>query len=210
MTGTRIILVRHGESHANAGRFIGGLRSCTGLTDYGRLQVERLRDRLLAAPEFVATALWSSSYPRAIETARILSAAVGSLPVEVDAGWGEHDPGPDCDGMLYEDFVKRWGQPNWDGDPYDVTYPGGETKADFFERIKDSLRRTVEANEGGTVVVACHGGVVDVAMRIALHAPVNGKFELHTTNASMTEVVHVAGPKWRLVRYNDSSHLTGA
>ncbi|MGA1362326.1 MAG: histidine phosphatase family protein [Ilumatobacteraceae bacterium] len=210
MSGTRIILVRHGESHANAGRFIGGLRSCTGLTDHGRLQVERLRDRLLAAPEFVATALWSSSYPRAIETARILSQAVGSLPVEVDARWGEHDPGPDCDGMKYDDFVKRWGQPNWDGDPYDVTYPGGETKADFFTRIKDALRRTVEANEGGTVVVACHGGVVDVAMRIALHAPVNGKFELHTTNASMTEVVHVAGPKWRLVRYNDSSHLTGA
>ncbi|MFM8794635.1 MAG: histidine phosphatase family protein, partial [Acidimicrobiales bacterium] len=152
MTGTRIILVRHGESHANAGRFIGGLRSCTGLTDYGRLQVERLRDRLLAAPEFVATALWSSSYPRAIETARILSAAVGSLPVEVDAGWGEHDPGPDCDGMLYEDFVKRWGQPNWDGDPYDVTYPGGETKADFFKKTEDVSEAIQRINTEADVI----------------------------------------------------------
>lgn len=207
MTGTRIILVRHGESHANAGRFIGGLRSCTGLTDTGRWQVERLRDRLLATPEFAATALWSSSYPRAIETARIIAPAIGSLPITVDAGWGEHDPGPDCDGMHYEEFVKRFGQPNWDGDPYDVTYPGGETKAAFFDRVRDAMRRTVAANEGGTVVVACHGGVVDVAVRLALHAPVNGKFELYTTNASITEVVHVDGTKWRLVRYNDSSHL---
>ena len=43
--------------------------------------------------------------------------------------------------------------------------------------------------------------------RSALHAPINGKFELHTANASLTEVVHVKGPKWRLVRYNDSAHL---
>mgnify|MGYP006270220793 CR=1 FL=1 len=209
MTNTRIILVRHGESHANADRFIGGLRSCTGLTDLGRQQSALLRDRLLASREIVPTAIYSSSYPRALETARIISPALGSLPIIVDPGWGEHDPGPDCDGMHFDDFVERFGMPDWDGDPYDVTYPGGETKAEFSARIKDTLRRTVKDNAGGTVVVACHGGVVDVMLRIALHAPVNGKFELHTANTSLTEVVHVKGSKWRLVRYNDSSHLTG-
>lgn len=207
MTDTRLILVRHGESHGNAQKFIAGLRTCTGLTDHGRWQAERLRDRLLDSNEVIPTALYSSSYPRALETARIIAPALGSLPVTVDTGWGEHDPGPDCDGLTYTDFVERFGQPNWDGDPFDVTYPGGETKADFHDRIMDTLRRTVTDNAGGTVVVACHGGVVDVMMRIALHAPINGKFELHTTNASLTEVVHVKGPKWRLVRYNDSAHL---
>ena len=122
--------------------------------------------------------------------------------------WGEHDPGPDGDGLTYTEFVERFGQPNWDGDPFDVTYPGGETKAAFYDRILDTLRRTVTDNAGGTVVVVCHGGVIDVMMRIALHAPINGKFELHTANASLTEVVHVKGSKWRLVRYNDSSHLS--
>jgi probable phosphoglycerate mutase len=161
----------------------------------------------LTTCEFTATALYSSAYPRAIETARILSPALGSLPVVVEAGWGEHDPGPDCDGMKYDEFVRRFGQPDWDGDPYDVTYPGGETKADFYARVVETLRRTVRDNETETVVVSCHGGVIDVMMRIALHAPINGKFELHTQNASVTEIVHVAGPKWRLVRYNDAYHV---
>jgi hypothetical protein len=35
-----------------------------------------------------------------------------------------------------------------------------------------------------------------------------GKFELHTLNTSLTEIVHVEGSKWRLVRYNDAAHLT--
>lgn len=208
MSNTRIILVRHGESHANAGRFIGGLRSCTGLTDLGREQAAALRQRLLHSGELVPTAIYSSSYPRALETAQIIAPALGSLPVTVDAGWGEHDPGPDCDGMHFDRFVELFGMPDWDGDPYDVTYPGGETKAAFSERIRDTLRRTIEDNLGGTVVVVCHGGVVDVMLRIALHAPVNGKFELHTANTSLTEVVHVKGSKWRLVRYNDASHLS--
>jgi hypothetical protein len=34
-----------------------------------------------------------------------------------------------------------------------------------------------------------------------------GKFELHTLNTSLTELVHVEGSKWRLVRYNDAAHL---
>ena len=135
MTDTRLILVRHGESHGNAQKFIAGLRTCTGLTDHGRWQAERLRDRLLDSNEVIPTALYSSSYPRALETARIIAPALGSLPVTVDAQWGEHDPGPDCDGLTYTEFVERFGQPNWDGDPFDVTYPGGETKAAFYDRV---------------------------------------------------------------------------
>ena len=209
MSGTRLILERQGESRASVDRRIGGSRSCTGLTDLGRRQVEALRDRLSPGGEVAATALVSSNFPRAVETARILAPALGSLPILIDAGWGEHDPGPDCDGMLYADFVARHGEPDWDGDPSAVTYPGGETVAQFHDRVVATLRDTVRANVGGEVVVACHGGVIDRVLREVLHGPASGKFELHTQNASMTEVVHVGGSKWRLVRYNDASHLIG-
>jgi hypothetical protein len=46
-------------------------------------------------------------------------------------------------------------------------------------------------------------------MRNTLHMHQTGKFELHTQNTSLTELLHVQGSKWRLVRYNDSSHLNG-
>ena len=209
MSSTRLVLVRHGESRATIERFVGGPRSCTGLSDHGRLQVEALRNRLSAGHDVEATALFASNFPRALETANIIAPSVGSLPVSVDSGWGEHDPGPDCDGMTYDEFIERYGVPRWDGDPHDVVYPGGETISQFHDRVMEALRRTVRQHEGGTVVIACHAGVIDAVMRNTLHMHQTGKFELHTQNTSLTELLHVQGSKWRLLRYNDSAHLHG-
>jgi probable phosphoglycerate mutase len=209
VSSTRLVLVRHGESRATVERFVGGPRSCTGLTDHGRLQAEALRNRLSAGHDVEASALFASNFPRALETANIIAPAIGSLSVSVDSGWGEHDPGPDCDGMTYDEFIERFGVPRWDGDPHDVVYPGGETISQFHDRVMEALRRTVRQHEGGTIVVACHAGVIDAVMRNTLHMHQTGKFELHTQNTSLTELLHVQGSKWRLVRYNDSSHLNG-
>lgn len=209
MSSTRLVLVRHGESRATIERFVGGPRSCTGLTDHGRLQAEALRNRLSAGHDVEATALFASNFPRALETANIIAPSIGSLPVSVDSGWGEHDPGPDCDGMTYDEFIERFGVPRWDGDPHEVVYPGGETISQFHDRVMEALRRTVRQHEGGTVVIACHAGVIDAVMRNTLHMHQTGKFELHTQNTSLTELLHVQGSKWRLLRYNDSAHLHG-
>ncbi|CAB4667207.1 unannotated protein [freshwater metagenome] len=209
MSSTRLVLVRHGESRATVERFVGGPRSCTGLTDHGRLQAEALRNRLSAGHDVEATALFASNFPRALETANIIAPSIGALSVSVDSGWGEHDPGPDCDGMTYDEFIERFGVPRWDGDPHDVVYPGGETISQFHDRVMEALRRTVRQHEGGTIVIACHAGVIDAVMRNTLHMHQTGKFELHTQNTSLTELLHVQGSKWRLVRYNDSSHLNG-
>ena len=208
MTSTRLVLIRHGESRATVERFLGGHRSCTGLSEFGRRQAESLRDRLVTGRDVQATALYSSNFSRAIETAQIIAPALGSLAVTIDAGWGEHDPGPDCDGMKYVDFVALHGQPRWDGDPHDVTFPGGETVHEFHVRVIDAVRRTVRAHEGGTVVISCHGGVIDAVMRHTLHMHQTGKFELQTVNTSLTELMHVEGSKWRLIRYNDAAHLS--
>ncbi len=209
MSSTRLVLVRHGESRATIERFVGGPRSCTGLSDHGRRQAEALRNRLSAGHDVEATALFASNFPRALETANIIAPSVGSLPVSVDSGWGEHDPGPDCDGMTYDEFIERFGMPRWDGDPHDVVYPGGETIAQFHDRVMETLRRTVRKHEGGTIVIACHAGVIDAVMRHTLHMHQTGKFELHTQNTSLTELLHMQGSKWRLVRYNDAAHLNG-
>ena len=64
------------------------------------------------------------------------------------------------------------------------------------------------AHRGGFVVVCTHGGVVDVAMRHAVGLPVRGRFELLTTNTSLTGAVRTAGAEpWRIGRYNDAAHL---
>ena len=205
---TRLVLVRHGESRATVERFLGGPRSCTGLTEFGRMQAAALRDRLMSGHDVSATALYASNFPRAIETANIMAPAIGSLAITVDSGWGEHDPGPDCDGMPYTEFVERFGTPKWD-DLHAKVFPGGETVGQFQDRVVETLRRTVRNNEGGTVIVSCHGGVIDAVLRHTLHMHPVGKFELSTTNTSLTELLHVQGTKWKLLRYNDAAHLSG-
>jgi probable phosphoglycerate mutase len=196
--------VRHGESVVTVRRVIGGPRTCSGLSDLGRRQAEALRRRLAETGDLTPDVVISSAYPRALETAQILAD-----PVDVDADFGEHDPGPVCDGLTFEEFVGRFGRPDWESDPYAVTFPEGESIAAFHHRVGAALHRTLDRHEGRTVMVVCHGGVIDAIVRTALRAPATGVFELHTLNTSLTELVRVRPGRWRLERYNDSAHLVG-
>ena len=150
-----------------------------------------------------------SKYPRAIETAQLLAPALGGVEVQIDERWGEHDPGPECDGLTFEEFIELHGMPDWETDPHAITFPGGETIAELHHRVGQAVRDTVAEHLGRTVVVCCHGGVVNAVLRMALRAPATGDFELFTTNASLTELLLVRPGRWRLVRYNDAAHLAG-
>lgn len=206
---TRIVLVRHGESKVTVDRIVGGPRSCTGLSDLGRLQAERLRDRWISHPEFEPDVVVSSRYPRAKETAELVMPAFGTVRVDEVPEFGEHDPGPECDGLTYREFTRRFGSPDWENDPYGVTFPGGETIAEFQTRVGRALRTLIDEVGTGTALVVCHGGVIDTVLRQALRTAGTGLFEIHTKNTSITELEVVRLGRWKVVRYNDAAHLAG-
>jgi probable phosphoglycerate mutase len=208
LAGTRLILIRHGESNVTVNRVIGGHRTCSGLSELGRRQAERLRRRLAETDELVPDVLIASNFARAIETAETIAPAFGEMPVRIEAGFGEHDPGPEIDGMTFEGYVERFGTPDWN-DPHVEVFPGGETIAAFHARVGATLASTIESHPGATVVVACHGGVIDATFRHLLRMPITGAFQLHTLNTSLTEFVAVSTGEWRLQRYNDVAHLHG-
>lgn len=218
-TRTTITLIRHGESEVTVDRIIGGKRTCRGLSPLGRAQAEQLRDRFRREGVGDVDALIASDFARAIETAEIIRPAFGEAgaphPVDRWADLGEHDPGPDIDGMSFEAYVERFGAPDWAGDPDTEIFPGGETLRMFHERVERGIT-TLRAEYGGRhVAVVCHGGVVDAAFRILLGLPRNGAFELHTLNTSLTtfsgpaDESDPATSRWRLGRYNDAAHLEG-
>ena len=62
---------------------------------------------------------------------------------------------------------------------------------------------------GSTVVVVCHGGVIDALFRQLLRVNSTGGFELQAANTSITEFLAVRPDLWRLVRYNDAAHVEG-
>jgi len=209
---TRLLLVRHGESMVTVDRIVGGAASCTGLSPLGRAQAERLRDRLAAGHEPPVSRLYSSTMPRAMETATILNEAL-DLTIVSDHDLEEHRPG-EADGVPWAEVEDRFGPYEGEKYPHRRLAPGAETPAEFHHRVGVALHRLVEDNLGATVLVACHGGVIDVAFRAALGLPLRPAYDLWTTNTSITELsathpVGVHPDRWRLVRYNDAAHLAG-
>ncbi len=71
------------------------------------------------------------------------------------------------------------------------------------------MASTLEMHRGKSIVVACHGGVVDATFRHLLRTASTGSFELHTLNTSLTEFSAANSGEWRLKRYNDAAHLHG-
>ena len=211
---TRLVLVRHGESQVTVDRVIGGYRTCSGLSALGREQSGRLRDRLSSTGELDGGVLIASNFARALETARIFGPAMGTAePIEI-FGFGEHDPGPDFDGVTFAAYVEQFGSPNFAGDPHFDVFPGGETVAAFHLRVGAALAQVLDEQAGQLIVVSCHGGVVDAIFRQLLRTAPTGIFDLWTTNTSITEFVlssdsAARDQRWRLVRYNDAAHLAG-
>ena len=111
-THARVVLVRHGEPVAATLGLVGGPRGDTGLTEAGRAQVRCLEERLSTSREFgEIAALYSSTLPRAIETAELLAPAFGGIEVQQRHELREHDPG-ELDAMTWADRAGSRSRPS--------------------------------------------------------------------------------------------------
>jgi 2,3-bisphosphoglycerate-dependent phosphoglycerate mutase len=211
---TRLVLVRHGEAVCNVSGVCGGRTGCTGLTQRGIEQVEKLRDRLALTGELAGTdALYASVLPRAIQTAEILAPAlVGdkapALSIISECGLCELHPG-EADALTWSEFAERFGRLDWDENPDQVIAPGGESWTGFVNRAADMVAEIADRHRGQLVVVACHAGVIEASLLGLL--PVTGgrqgtRLQLRTQHASMTSWELDDG-RWRLLGYNDAAHL---
>lgn len=211
---SRLVFVRHGESQVFVDRIVGGLIACNGLSDLGRRQASALRERLSVTRELdPVDLLVASTMPRARETAEIIAPSLGEVTVVEDEAFCERHPG-EADGMAYEDAIAKYGYDDFEDDPSVALSPGGETWIEFHERVTAAVRRVAAEHADRTVVIACHAGVIDAAIRGLLDLPMVGGFELFTQNTALSELVFVPArgrraERWRLVRYNDAAHLAG-
>jgi len=209
---THLYLVRHGQAVSNVEPILGGMRGDKGLTPLGVRQAERLRDRLKASGEIRAEVLIASSLPRARQTAQIVAPALG-LPIVFDDEVQELRVGDEADGLTLDEYKRRFGWVDIEAEPNRLVYPGGESWVVFTDRVRRALTRIVSEHTGKTVVVVCHGGIIDVSFLHFFGMPLDRlpPARFYTRNTSITHWEHVAihaGPmRWRLVRYNDDTHL---
>jgi broad specificity phosphatase PhoE len=166
--GPTIVLVRHGATEWSvAGKHTG--RTDVPLTDDGRRDADRLRERLAGRPFALVL---SSPLARARETAE--RAGLGDR-AQIDDDLREFDYG-EYEGRTTPEIREE--RPGWsvwrDG------APGGERPDDVGERADRVIGRVLEA--GGDVAVFAHGHLLRVlgARWIELPAAYGGSMALST------------------------------
>jgi broad specificity phosphatase PhoE len=156
---TRILLVRHGESEWNAsGRWQGWADSA--LSDLGRQQA-----REASASVGSVDAIVASDLERALQTALIISEAVGIGPVMTESGLRERDVG-EWTGLTRDEIETRWpgALEQWRRGELPAP-PSGERNEDIILRFEAALRRVAAECAGGEVLAVSHGGVMRLLER---------------------------------------------
>ncbi|MFF9063516.1 histidine phosphatase family protein [Streptomyces sp. NPDC014882] len=205
---TRVLLVRHAQSHASVKKLIAGSGTCPGLTEQGREQAARLSARLAAEPPR-PHALLTSPVPRARETAEILASGLEFGAPVVEAEARELDFGA-ADGLSVDEYRRAYGAFDMTARPDRPFAPGGETWNRFRARAGRVVGDLVSRHRGGTVLVVCHAGLIVAVMSALLDVVPPVLFTDSTPAAtSINEFVH-DGSRWRLLRFDDARHLDTA
>ena len=146
----------------------------------GHRPTEALAANLGSDPPF--DAIYSSHLPRAVETAAAVSERL-DLEVVADERLAEFD----VDTSLATSFDDRPDLFIWHPDHAAVD---GETLAQFASRVAEFHEEIVIRHLGQRVVVVCHAGTIDVAIRWSLgigpRVPLQHEFD--AKNASITEI----------------------
>lgn len=209
----RLVLIRHGQSASNAGGWLSGQESCGGLTDLGVRQAEAVRDRLAADPSMHPDRVLVSTMRRAVHTAEVAAEPHG-MAVEQYADLMERTSG-EAEGLSIPEYIEKYGKAPWT-DWENPLSPGGESGADFSARVTVALDRVVSESFGSTTWVVCHGGVI---MATAVSRWPGGTLDGRTSmaniplaspqNSSINEWIVDRDGNWKMVRFNDYTHLVG-
>ncbi len=195
----RVVLMRHGQSIANANEIFQGAGS-SPLTTKGRVQA-RLAGTRLAGQRFAIVE--SSTLERAIDTAR----EAGHQPVPRPI-WKEGDIGQ-WEGIDAREVETRYAEElerlNHDFDlRMGVT---GETPRHVAERGATALEDIVaRLDDGESALVVSHGGLIGALLWHLLELPTGRRRLGLLTNTAFTELFfHDYGLS--LGCYNDAAHL---
>jgi probable phosphoglycerate mutase len=202
---TRVIVVRHGQTHWNVAAIIQG-QGDSELTDEGVAQAEAIGERLAREP---CDVLISSDLGRAHETAKRIAARNGKTIV-LDSRLRERCFGVG-EGMGYDEVDRAY--PGAfarvrDVDP-DFVIPGGESRRQFHERVRAAFDAIARDNPGKTVIVVTHGGVLATFYRHVHGIDLGVAHPIAIANASYNVLRHDDG-QWAVETWSDSGHLDGA
>ena len=201
---TDFIFIRHGETDWNRQqRFQGQID--VPLNHLGHEQARRLADALAGEPVDVMV---SSDLLRTRETAAPLEQTWGRqsalLPTLREQSFGVLE-GLDVPSITSQ-HPQLWSQ--WLRHDADYALPEGESTSRFHARVLAAVRALAHENEGKTLAVITHGGVLDMLWRTVHGMSLHGARVCDIPNTGINRL------RWRggtldIVRWADAAHLDG-
>ena len=203
-----LYLVRHAEPVSDIDEF-GQLvpeSEAGGLSERGREQALRLAERM--AQHIQPDALYSSPLSRALETARAVAEKTG-LTIQLDSGLEElriNFPESATSQLVHAGWLLTRRAVNT------PAFPGGESWTDLCRRASTAVETIVCGHPNQTVVVICHGGVIETIFFHFLGIPLerNLRAFIRIDHAAIFHwrwflIEGMSG--WELVTANDTQHL---
>jgi len=209
-----LFLARHGQSFVNLDDWDGGYTD-TGLTPLGHQQAERLSRWL--ADNVRVDVLYTSTMARSQETAAYIAQATGVAARPDDRlrefgncyADGTAVP-PEAMPIQYAEF---WGTER----PHMRISTRGESWILFRARVGGFLDEVLDEYGDGepdtTVVVVCHGGVIDAAFDHIFNVGIQRRVEIMSHNTSLVHWEYCPESSreiWRLHAHGLAHHLIDA
>ncbi len=200
----RLILVRHGETEANAAEITEG-HLPGKLSARGREQARRVAKRLSTIPIVL---ILVSDLARTRETAEPIITAHPKTEVRYEPRLRERSFG-EFEGSPYGAVWKRAEQAS--PDKLLFRPEGGESVYDFRERVKTYLSELIEAEKGKTVLLVTHGGVVAQALITLMRIPEEefneNYYKYHPDNTAVTAIDISDDGLHKVLHINSTEHL---
>jgi probable phosphoglycerate mutase len=206
MNTTRFCLVRHGETDWNAERRLQG-HTDIDLNPRGIAQAAQMA-KAIKAIDLQFDVLYTSDLQRAAKTANAIETLFNTKAI-VDRDLRERHLGvlqgvstaeaPQFDAELWKSHLSR---------DINEELRGGESIAQFAQRIHQALEKIRLQHLGKTVLLVSHGGSLDMMYRLASKQALDAEKAVSVPNASLNWISH-DGQSWRVDNWADTSHLDG-
>ena len=175
-----LALIRHGETDWNRERRVMGWGPIS-INAEGRAQVERLAERLSAAP---IRAIYTSPLPRTADSAALLAKPLGLTPIP-DERWIETKI-TGWEGKLWSELAGHPIRAAYYMEPTETRLPDGEIFAEVQQRTVAAVEELRQRHSSECVAVVSHADPIRAVLSHYLGQPLSASRHIRIDHATLS------------------------
>ncbi|PIQ77035.1 isoleucine--tRNA ligase [Candidatus Peregrinibacteria bacterium CG11_big_fil_rev_8_21_14_0_20_46_8] len=179
--GNTFYAIRHGEAEQNKRAIVNSDPAKEyHLTEAGKKQAQKAAEKLKKSG---VDLLITSNFPRAIETAEIISKELG-IEYVIESRLREHAVGPAMEGMDHQNYIRSYADVQ---ERYYKKFEGGESFEEVEKRAIEIINYLNRKHDGKKIAVVTHGDVIRAIARYFDRLSIEETFEFLPGHAGIYE-----------------------